>query len=345
MSNASSNSNVLTTVTTVLIYGGTSVNEIPLIGRFWMFLISNCASFICSVFVLYYLLFDKNLRRGLNSHVLIVGLIFNLFALVLDVPLVLYHLYHGIVWIQVPIICVLWQYIDSVSYTVLPKLVAWASFERHILIFNEQRLLQSKNRILFHYIPIGVVAGYHILLYTTIYFIVPCHNIFDYTQTYCGYDSCVYETSFTIYELFSNGVFSCVCIAFFNITLIVRVIYRKYRVQGHVDWHKHRKLTLQLLFVVSIFYIFYFPLVIVGVCRYITGIKTFGSQYYVYGSFFSYYVNFLFPFGCVGTIPKLKTKTKKILLCWKIKPSAVGPRTVTNQQQRTGQTPMTAGIA
>ncbi|CAF4270559.1 unnamed protein product, partial [Adineta steineri] len=79
--------------------------------------------------------------------------------------------------------------------------------------------------------------------------------------------------------------------------------------------------------------------------RYITGIKTFGSQYYVYGSFFSYYVNFLFPFGCVATIPKLKTKIKKILLCWKIKPSAVGPRTVTNQQQPTGHKPITAGIA
>ncbi|CAF4175362.1 unnamed protein product [Adineta steineri] len=344
MSNTSSNSSVLTTVT-VATYSGTSVNEIPLIGRFWMYLVSNCASFICSVFVLYYLLFDKNLRRGLHNHALIVGLIINLFALVLDIPLVLYRLYYGIVLIQVPFICQLWKYIDAVSYTVLPKLVAWASFERHILIFNERRFLRSKNRILFHYIPIGVVAGYHILLYMIIDFFVPCHNTFDYTQNYCAYQSCVYQTAYAIYELFTNGVFSSMCIAFFSITLIVRVIYRRYRVHRHVDWHKHRKLTRQLLFVVSIFYIFYFPLIILGIWRYIIGIKSFGSQYYVYGSFFSDYINFLFPFVCLGTIPQLKTKIKKILLCWKIKPTAVAPRTVTNQQQPTGQKPITPNIA
>ncbi|CAF0883685.1 unnamed protein product [Adineta steineri] len=235
MSNASSNSNVLT-ARTVLTYAGTSVNEIPLIGRFWMFLISNCASLICSIFVLYYLLFDKKLRWRLNNHAFIVGLIINLFALVLDVPLLLYYLYNGNVWIQVPFICRLWRYIDAATYTVLPKLVAWASFERHILIFNERRFLRSKNRILFHYIPIGV-------------------------------------------------------------------------------W------------------------------RYIIGITNFGSQYYVYGSFLSYYVNFLFPFGCVGTIPKLKIKIKKILLCWKIKSNAVAPRTVKNQQQPIGQKPIKANTA
>ncbi|CAF0932072.1 unnamed protein product [Adineta steineri] len=235
MSNASNNSTVHTTGT-VLSYAGTSVNEIPLIGRFWMYLLSNCASFICSIFVLYHLLFNKNLRWGLNNHAFIVGLIINLFVLVLDVPLYLYYLYHGIVWIQVPLICQLWRYIDAASYTVLPKLVAWASFERHILIFNERRLLRLKNRILFHYIPIGV-------------------------------------------------------------------------------W------------------------------RYIIGIPSFGSQYYVYGSFFSFYVNFLFPFGCVGTIPQLKTKIKKILLCWKIKSSAVAPRIVKKQQSPACQKPITANTA
>ncbi|CAF1065224.1 unnamed protein product [Adineta steineri] len=235
MSNASSNSNVLTTVT-VPTYVGTSVNEIPLIGRFWIYLISNCASLICSIFVLYYLLFNKNLRSGLNNHAFIVGLIINLFALVLDIPLVLYYLYYGTVWIQVPFICQLWRYIDAASYTVLPKLVAWASFERHILIFNERRFLRSKNRILFHYIPIAV-------------------------------------------------------------------------------W------------------------------RSIIGIPTFGSEYYVYGSFFSDYINFLFPFGCVGTIPNLKTKMTKILLCCKIKPTAVAPRTMTNQQRPTGQKPIIANTA
>ncbi|CAF1312928.1 unnamed protein product [Adineta steineri] len=215
MSNASNNSTVHTTGT-VLSYAGTSVNEIPLIGRFWMYLLSNCASFICSIFVLYHLLFNKNLRWGLNNHAFIVGLIINLFVLVLDVPLYLYYLYHGIVWIQVPLICQLWRYIDAASYTVLPKLVAWASFERHILIFNERRLLRLKNRILFHYIPIA---------------------------------------------------------------------------------------------------------------------------------FFSFYVNFLFPFGCVGTIPQLKTKIKKILLCWKIKSSAVAPRIVKKQQSPACQKPITANTA
>ncbi|CAF0856927.1 unnamed protein product [Adineta steineri] len=82
-----------------------------------------------------------------------------------------------------------------------------------------------------------------------------------------------------------------------------------------------------------------------SVWRYIIGITNFGSQYYVYGNFLSYYVNFLFPFGCIGTIPKLKIKIKKILLCCKIKPNAVAPRTVKNQQQPIDQKHIIANTA
>lgn len=296
-------------------YAGSSVIAIPLSVRFWLYFISNCASIIVSLFVLYCLLFKYSLRSAPCNHVFIIILIVNLITEITDIPWLLYRMHFQYVLLPMPFFCQLWQFIDSVSYTGTAKLVAWASIERHILIFNQHWMVTTRLRILFHYLPIIILSTYHVLLYLVIYFIVPCDNVFDYTKNYCGYDSCAYDTSYGIYELFSNGILSSVCIAFFSIALIVRVVYKRQRAHQSVAWRKHRKMTLQLMLIVSIFYFLYLPLVFIAVVRYLTGIKNFASQYYVYGSFLSYYINFLLPFVCAGALPQVK-QTVKYFLCF-----------------------------
>ena len=50
---------------------------IPISVRFWIYLIADILSVLCSLFVLYYLLFDRTLRQALNNHVIIVLITFN----------------------------------------------------------------------------------------------------------------------------------------------------------------------------------------------------------------------------------------------------------------------------
>lgn len=229
------------------------------------------------------------------------------------------------------IFCQLWQFIDTTSYTGTPKLIAWASIERHILIFHEQWLLTSKNRILLHYVPILTICLYHCLLYFVLYFILPCNNTFDYTKNFCGYSSCAYETAYSIYELFSNGILSSLCMLIFSIALAIRVVYQKYRIHHHVNWRRHRKLAIQLFSVVSIFYCFYLPLVLLAIIRCFSASKSLGSQYYVYGSFLSYYINFLLPFVCIGMVPQVKVRVKSIFLSCKRRKTSILPLPVTGR--------------
>ncbi|CAF3970549.1 unnamed protein product [Rotaria sp. Silwood2] len=157
MSNSSGDSSGFTPMNQIT-YAGSSVLAIPMMGRFWMYLISNCASIVCSFFVLYYLLFKQTLRRALNNHVVIIIIVVNLITEVTDIPRILFRMCFEVVLLPIPFFCQLWQFIDAVSYTGAVKLVAWASIERHILIFNEGWMLTLKNRIRFHYMPITIIT-------------------------------------------------------------------------------------------------------------------------------------------------------------------------------------------
>ncbi|CAF1487991.1 unnamed protein product [Adineta steineri] len=49
------------------------------------------------------------------------------------------HVYlFNIVWSQTPTFCMIWKFLDSFIYASIAKLVAWASIERHIIIFHNK---------------------------------------------------------------------------------------------------------------------------------------------------------------------------------------------------------------
>ncbi|CAF4299086.1 unnamed protein product, partial [Adineta steineri] len=179
---------------------------IPYIVRFWIFLISNVFSFICCLFVLYHLLFDSTLRRGLHNHVMIILLIMCLIAELTTIPWTMYLFLYGVAWIQTPTFCMIWKFFDTATYTTTAKLVGWASIERHILIFHDQWVSTKKKRFFIHYLPLIFIVLYGVVVYGTITPINDCNRPFYYFIPMCAYSSCVYNSlAFGLYEFMTGA--------------------------------------------------------------------------------------------------------------------------------------------
>ncbi|CAF1456417.1 unnamed protein product [Rotaria sp. Silwood1] len=99
-------------------------------------------------------------------------------------------------------------------------------------------------------------------------------------------------------------------------TLIIRIVKQKHRLNQHVNWRKHRKMAIQLISITLLFYFLYLPNVIVAIVFGCGVPWSYLENFLAYGQFFSYYINFLLPFVCAGTLPHLRNKIKKILQLW-----------------------------
>ncbi|CAF1146618.1 unnamed protein product [Adineta steineri] len=281
--------------------------------RFWILLIFEVPSLFCCVLLLYYLCFDRIQRNALNNHVIIAILIFNFFLLIIDIPnyLTLFRLHY--VWPSTPINCYIWLVVDIAGYYGLGILMAWASIERHILVFHHQWLNTLKKRIFIHYIPLAAIILYLSIFYTILIFFVPCDHTLNYAAYTCG-GACAYEiAALSMYDGFVNGDIPCFVTTIFNILLVIRVIKQKQRLHQHVQWRKHRRMIIQLLACAGLFIVFNLPLV----CIYVA--QAFGVpygatgqfEYFVY--FLAYFIMLWMPFVCLGSSPEILSKIKRIM--------------------------------
>ncbi|CAF3811820.1 unnamed protein product [Rotaria socialis] len=337
-----------------------TVVAIPIIGQFWIYLVSNVESLLCSIFVLYYLLFDQNLRQRLHNHVVIVILIINFVTEVTDIPWIIYQYRYGVVLLFTPFFCHTWKCIDSTTYSTTARLVAWASVERHILIFHTNWITTKKRKILLHYLPIIAIVTYGVALFTITHFFLSCVRPLNPNSLYCGFYSCIYNSgAYSMFEFITGGITNGFIIATFSAALLARIIRKKLRINQEVNWRKQRKMTIQLISITLLFYIFYLPaallariirkklrinqevnwrkqrkmtiqLISITLLFYIfylpsviaSILESFGilgvhaETLAAYGSFFSYYINFLLAAVCAGTLPHLKIKIKNTIRFW-----------------------------
>ncbi|CAF3216159.1 unnamed protein product [Rotaria socialis] len=315
-----------------------AVVEIPVIGQFWMFLISNCASVLCSIFVLYHLLFDRQLRHSLHNHVVLVLLIINFIIETTDIPWLIYYLKHGVNWLVTPFFCKTWKLLDIALYETISRLVAWAAIERHILVFHDRWLATKRKRFFLHYLPIILIIAYNIVLNVAIIYFLSCDRPLYPSVPYCYFYSCAYDSvAFSLFELATSGILNAFCIAVFSAGLLIRIVRQKLRAHQEVNWRKQRKMTIQLLSITLLFYIFFLPAVITGILTSIGFSSIYMDEFVVYAQFFSFYINFLLPFVCAGTLPDLKLKIENALKfwTWHKRINAVVPFANSTLQQRT----------
>ena len=292
------------------------MSRIPHTVRFWTYLFSDIASLLCTIFTLYCLLSDRALRRALHNHVIIVLLILGLIYELTDIPFILRNDFSEEPWQASPAFYLFWVFFDYAMYSLQIALFAWASIERHILIFHESWVSTSKRRICLHYLPIMVIIVYYLIYYAIVHFVPQCENSFDGFLTGSVFIPCSFDRSFLgIWDLIVHQVIPTVIIIIFCLALLLRVVCQKIRMRQQVHWRKYRKMTIQLLSISTIYMVFNAPWILT-IFAYQYGLsEDIAIVILKYTGFLFYYVIFLFPFVCCLSLSELRSKFMRVILC------------------------------
>ncbi|CAF4966814.1 unnamed protein product, partial [Rotaria sp. Silwood1] len=122
------------------------------------------------------MLSSQTRRQAINNHVIILLLFNNLIYELIDISLFLNYYRLDTVLPATQSLCLIWIFIDEALYSVSTITVAWASIERHILIFHNQWLSSSRRRFLIHYVPMMLLVSYIILFHFVVIVFPPCEN-------------------------------------------------------------------------------------------------------------------------------------------------------------------------
>jgi hypothetical protein len=296
--------------------GGDSQQVIPSSSvQFWTFLIFEIPSLTCTIFLLYHLLSNPKLRKALHNHVIIIFLFLTLFIEILDNPLYIdaYRFGGGTNSFSISIpVCLMWWFIDYGFYGAITVFLAWASIERHILVFHYQLLGTQRQRFFIHYLPLIIISIYVLGFYIGVIFFPPCENTYDFQSLACGLSPCYGDVSYlNTWDYLGNGIVCSFIETISSVALIVRVLWQKRRTHQQVNWRKHRKMAFQLLSISFLSLTIIFPQSLITVIQQVggPGMSTFGAVLNPYLFYLYTFVVFLLPFICLGHLSELWKKT------------------------------------
>ena len=219
-------------------------------------------------------------------------------------------------------------------------LFAWASIERHILIFHDGWVATKKKRFLLHYLPVIIICTYSAIFYSIVYFFPPCENTVLKTGLIC-FSVCLYDSvGLRVYETIVNNIIPSLTIVAFSIALLVRILRQKQRMRQAIQWRKHRKMTIQLLSISFLYLVFTCPYAFMIFLRMCGLPENVGLDFEYLASFFSYYIVIFFPFVTIFTVPEVLTKFKDLFQCLRpkrsIRPEIIPMRAIAKNQDQTG---------
>ncbi|CAF1206983.1 unnamed protein product [Adineta ricciae] len=287
---------------------------------FAILLTGQLLSIPCYLFLFYHLLRDKLLWKNLQNHSIVLLLIYNFLQMMIDLSMTLnfYRVGH-----QHPLnvsLCFLHGYVDYGIWYGALHIMFWNSIERHILIFYSNFLRTARQRILFHYIPLGFVSSYAPILYFYLIVLCPCQRFYNGFLLFCGVVcySYVIPQWFSWFESLMNCALPILFIGVFSWTLIIRVILQKRRLQQAVNWRRQRKMIIQLASVSIIYLAFSLPYVIATVTSWLDAFLFDSYTIAVYIGAFAHMPAIVMPYANLVALSPLKPKLAKILF-WKPK--------------------------
>ncbi|CAF1362097.1 unnamed protein product [Adineta steineri] len=299
---------------------------IPDVVSFWLLLIFGIPSIICYIFNLYYFLMDRTLRKGLHNHVIILIHFFGLLYMVTDFIWYMYYYRNHSTLISSPIFCLIWVWID---YTLPPSitiLMAWASVERHILIFHQHLTATPLKCFVFHYFPLILFGIYPSIFYSIMFFVIPCEVSYDYSLNTCGLFQCSYiQPTLAMWDSIVGLITPGFVIVIFSLLLIGRVWYNKYRMGQQFRWRNYSKMLFQLLSLSALYFILFFPCIILYTA-YTAGLsRDVGADFFLVALFFSYFVTLFIPFVSMAVLPELRSKMRNIIPLDRRQRNAIAP--------------------
>ena len=260
-----------------------------------------------------------------------------------DMLWTIYFTCAGTVLSSTPAFCSTWVFVGPTAYIATYILMAWASIERHILVFYPNWFRSKTKCLFFHYLPLAICILWPVLFYFVILIILPCDVTFNYNKKYCGRYNCLINIPWATWtDSIGNYIIPAFTTVIFSVALFVRVLYNRYRIRGRIDWRNYKKLAGQLLPISILYLLLQFPPTILY-AAYTFGLLPWsvGADYYSDSFFFSYWVILFTPFASIISLPDLKMKCTNVVLFWR-KRRAVGPTVLTISRRNLGQTPAVA---
>ena len=251
--------------------------------------------------------------HSIHNHAIAIVIFIGLIYQVTLYPWMLeYYQYEGI-WNRSTMFCTIWGFFDWGVYYVQMMLFAWATIERHILIFHDKWVSTRMKRVFVHYLPLLVLSIYSLVFYTIVSFFPACENTFDNFDIVCVQFCFSQTNAFYIWDVLFHQTLPNLIIVIFSTALLVRILYRKYRIHQGIQWRKHRKMTIQLLSISILYLFFAFPITLMNLL-YFCGISfNLTVEFYECLLFLNYLMLLFLPFTCVLSLPELLTQIKRIL--------------------------------
>jgi hypothetical protein len=279
--------------------------------RFWLLLLLNIPSTICSFVLLFHLLINKTFRRQLTNHVIIILLILGLIIELVAIPFPLSFLHLGIVQPSVPILCQIWWFIDIGLYNGSTIIMALGSVGRYFLIFHDRMFLNQSKRLIFHYLPFIILLLYILIFYIIVVFFPSCMNTYDYKLPICNDFPCYLNNPLLgIWDSVLNSIIPTIIMTVASVTLLLRVHYQKRRLRRPNLWRKQRKMIIHLLSQCVLYLIPNIPLSIFNFAHLCGLLKSVGVDLQLYFDFLCYFVILLYPFVCLSALSELRKKVK-----------------------------------
>ncbi|CAF1178115.1 unnamed protein product [Adineta ricciae] len=260
------------------------------------------------------MLFDRTLRQALHNHVIIVLLFICFLADCTLYPWMLYFYQNRDRWDRSMIFCTIWGFLDWGLYVLHTMLFAWATVERHILIFHDRWISTRKSRLILHYFPLLFFPFYLFLFYFCVYFFPPCENYSDPSSPVCMWP-CLYDSyALSMYDYVMEQILPTFTIVFCSISLLVRVLWQRVRMRQTIHWKKHRKMAIQVLSISCVYLLLLLPYAIIYILRYCVGLSyPLLIEFSTSTVFTSYFIILLFPFVSVISLPELQTRMRNLL--------------------------------
>ncbi len=227
---------------------------------FWTYLSVFMVSIICSCFIFIQFIRKRMLKHHIPYHVIFLILVFSFLQVTMEHPILFSYLYNGILLIQSDNFCKFWSCLEFFFNGTILMLMCYGSIERYLFIFH--RNLVHQHLILLHYLPITFFVLYPLILYIGLICFYPCVNQFDYTMITCGGPCYLYEPILSAIDTILDLALPLGVCTIANILLLVRILRQKHRMRQQHMWKKNRRLAIQLLSIVILHNIVWFPVII-----------------------------------------------------------------------------------
>jgi len=276
--------------------------------KFILLFIAELGSICCSLFVLFNLILKRTLRRALHNHTIITLVAVSFSHNITDLPMLLDYLRRG--YALSSTFCLMWNFFGWSNYAIGIWTTTWASFERHLLVFHSHLINTFRTKIFFHYIPLSMCIIIPWNYYVFLVFFYPCTNIFYQSILFCGFCCYAYNDQLVFFNWFAFGVIPTSLITVFSISLIVRMIAQKRRVQRRFQWRRYRFMVIQLLSISFLCMFYYIPTIILWIIQIF--LPRFGNDIQM---LYLYYIGYLWPsltpFFCLSTLQELWVKKRE----------------------------------